>query len=84
MSASIHQEIVFKASPSRIYEILTSAEQFSEATGGAPAEINPEVGGSFSCFGGHIVGRNVELLPNQADRTSLASCPVAGWRIFDR
>ncbi|KRE48112.1 SRPBCC family protein [Paenibacillus sp. Soil522] len=65
MSASIHQEIVFKASPSRIYEILTSAEQFSEATGGAPAEISPEVGGSFSCFGGHIVGRNVELLPNQ-------------------
>lgn len=65
MSTAIHQEVIFKASPSRIYEVLTNAEQFSAATGGAPAEISPEVGGTFSCFGGHIVGRNVELVPNQ-------------------
>lgn len=65
MSTTIHQEVIFKASPSRIYEVLTNAEQFSAATGGAPAEISPEVGGTFSCFGGYIVGRNVELVPNQ-------------------
>jgi len=62
---TIHQEVVFKASPKRIYEALTDAKQFSKLTGGAPAEISRESGGSFSCFGGMIVGRNVELLPNQ-------------------
>jgi activator of HSP90 ATPase len=65
MSTTIHQEIIFKTSPNRIYEALTNAEQFSKATGGAPTEINAETGGSFSCFGGMIVGRNIELVPNQ-------------------
>lgn len=65
MSTPIHQEVVFKASPKRIYEALIDARQFSAFTGGAPAEISREVGGSFSCFGGMIVGRHVELVPNQ-------------------
>ncbi|HLQ24941.1 MAG TPA: SRPBCC family protein [Acidiferrobacterales bacterium] len=65
MSTPIHQEVVFKASPKRIYEALTDAKQFSAFTGGAAAEISREAGGSFSCFGGMIAGRNVELLPNQ-------------------
>jgi activator of HSP90 ATPase len=63
-SISIHQEIDFKASPQRIYEALLDAKQFS-AFSGLPAEIRREAGGDFSCFGGHIVGRNVELVPNQ-------------------
>jgi len=65
MSKPIHQEIVFKASPKRIYEALTDGQQFSKITGGAPAEISREAGGSFSCFGGMIVGRQIELVPNQ-------------------
>ncbi len=71
-SISIHQEVDFKASPQRIYEALLDAKQFS-AFSGLPAEIRREAGGDFSCFGGHIVGRNVELVPNQRI--------VQAWRV---
>ncbi|MEH7081672.1 SRPBCC family protein [Neobacillus drentensis] len=63
MSKTIHQEVVFNASPGQIYEALTDSKQFSEVTGGAPVEISPEAGGTFSCFGGMIIGRNIELVP---------------------
>jgi activator of HSP90 ATPase len=65
MTATIHQEITFKASPARVYDALVSSEQFSKATGGAPTDISPEAGGAFSCFGGMIVGRHIELVPNE-------------------
>jgi activator of HSP90 ATPase len=70
--ASIHQEADFKASPQRVYEALLDAKEFS-AFSGLPAEIRREAGGDFSCFGGHIVGRNVELVPNQRI--------VQAWRV---
>lgn len=73
MSAHIHQEVEFKASPRRVYETLTDAKRFSQATGGAPTEISSEVGGAFSCFGGMIVGRNLELLQNRRI--------VQAWRV---
>jgi activator of HSP90 ATPase len=63
--ASIHQEIAINASPKRIYEALLDAGQFSQLSGGAPAQINAEAGGAFTCFGGMITGRNIELKPNQ-------------------
>jgi len=65
MSTSIHQEVVFKASPQRIYDALLDAGKFSGFTGGAPAEIDRDPGGAFSCFGGMITGRNIELTPNR-------------------
>ena len=65
MSKSIHQEVVFKAVPKRVYEALTDAKQFSKLAGGAPTEISLEAGGYFSCFGGMIVGRQIELVTNQ-------------------
>ena len=58
---SLHQEIGLKATPQRIYEILLDSRQFAAFTG-MPAEIDPKAGGTFSMFGGHIVGRNVELV----------------------
>jgi activator of HSP90 ATPase len=61
---SLHQEIDLKASPPRIYQVLLSSKDFASFTG-APAEIDPKPGGAFSMFGGAIVGRNVELVPNQ-------------------
>jgi activator of HSP90 ATPase len=61
---SLHQEVDFKASPQRIYEVLLDSKQFSACTA-MPAEIDPKVGGAFSAFGGIIVGRNVELIPAQ-------------------
>jgi activator of HSP90 ATPase len=61
---SLHQELDYKASSQRIYEVLLSSKDFA-AFSGAPAEIDPKAGGAFSMFGGLIVGRNVELIPNQ-------------------
>ncbi|MGG3562159.1 SRPBCC domain-containing protein [Neobacillus rhizosphaerae] len=63
MTKTIHQEVLFNASPGRIFEALTNSKQFGEMTGGAPTEIIPEAGGTFSCFGGMILGRNIELVP---------------------
>ena len=71
-SIIIHQEVDFKASPQRLYEALLDSKQFS-AFSARPAEINRELGGAFSLFGGHIVGRNVELVPNQRI--------VQAWRV---
>src|SRR4051812_21366643 len=65
MSHTIHHEIVIQASPKRVYDALTDAQQFSAFTGGAPAEISREAGGVFTLFGGHIEGRHVELAPGQ-------------------
>ena len=75
-SATIHQEIELAASPDRVYEALLDAKQFAALTGGLPTEIAREAGGAFSCFGGHIVGRNVELL---AKRRIVQAWRVAGW-----
>jgi activator of HSP90 ATPase len=60
----LHQEIDYKATPQRIYEVLLDAKQFAAFTGMA-AEIDSKAGGAFTLFGGLVVGRNVELIPNQ-------------------
>jgi len=60
----LHQEVDIKASRQRIYDVLLDSKQFT-AFSGAPAEINREPGGTFSMFGGLIVGRNVELVPKE-------------------
>jgi activator of HSP90 ATPase len=72
MSTSIRQELDFNVSPHRVYEALMDAKQFS-AFSGAPAEIQREPGGAFSCFGGFVVGRNVELVPDKRI--------VQAWRV---
>jgi uncharacterized protein YndB with AHSA1/START domain len=72
MATAIRQEVDFKASPERVYEALLDAKQFSTFTG-APAEIQREAGGAFSCFGGFVVGRNIELVPDKRI--------VQAWRV---
>jgi activator of HSP90 ATPase len=72
VSTPIHQEVVFKASPDRIYEALMDARQHGAFTG-SPAEISRDAGGPFSCHGGQIVGRNIELVRNQRI--------VQAWRV---
>lgn len=62
---AIHQEVIFAGSPQRVYETLTDAKRFSALSGGAPAEISAEAGGSFSLFGGMIEGRQIELVPGR-------------------
>lgn len=84
---AIHQEPVLKASRKRVYEALTDAQQFdkvenfsAEMRGGGslgpkPTEISRQLGGTFTLFGGHIVGRHVELVPNERI--------VQAWRVVD-
>ncbi|WP_062234311.1 SRPBCC family protein [Fictibacillus sp. FJAT-27399] len=64
MSTTIQEKIKFNTTPERLYQALTDSKKFSDLTG-APAEIHSEEGGSFSCFGGMIAGRMIELIPNK-------------------
>ena len=84
---SIHQEPVFQANPKRVYEALTDEKQFEKVTqlsaamqsgmalGNKRTQIALEAGGPFTLFGGHIVGRHIELVPNQRI--------VQAWRVVD-
>ncbi len=69
---TISQSISIKASPAKVYQAIISAEQFSELTG-APADISSDEGGEFSCYGGQITGRHIELIPDQRI--------VQAWRV---
>jgi activator of HSP90 ATPase len=73
MSNPIVQDIEFKANPERVYEALLDAKQFSAFSGGHAAQIQREEGGAFSCFGGMVVGRNIELISHKRI--------VQAWRI---
>jgi len=84
---SIHQELSFKANRNRLYEALTNAAQFDKLirlgaamksgmpSGGAITEISQQVGGAFTIFNGHIIGRHIELVPNERI--------VQAWRVID-
>lgn len=73
---AIHQETLFKTTPQRIYNALTDPQQFQKVQllsgtiegidlKAHPAQISKEPGGSFSIFGGYIVGRQLELAPTE-------------------
>ena len=70
----IHQEVTINASPSTVYGVLTSSEDFARMTGGRTADISDEVGGAASMFGGDIQARNIELIPGKR--------VVQAWRSF--
>jgi activator of HSP90 ATPase len=83
---AIHQEASFKAIRKRVYEALTDTKQFdkvielsgamkSMALGSESTRISREVGGAFTLFGGHIIGRQIELVPNERI--------VQAWRVVD-
>lgn len=83
---AIHQEANFSAPPKRIYDVLLDTKQFDEMTrlipsmqtanlGNSPTDISRELGGSFTLFRGHIIGRHVEFVPNQRI--------VQAWRVVD-
>jgi activator of HSP90 ATPase len=73
-SITIHQEIDFKASPAQVYESLLDSKRFTAFSGRA-ASIERSVGGASSLFAGHIVARNLELVPNRR--------VVQAWRVVD-
>lgn len=84
---SIHQEVILKAGPARVYEALTDAKKFQQVVllsaavkSGmvqmtTPGEISPEAGGAFTLFGGHISGRSIELVLDERI--------VQAWRAGD-
>lgn len=79
---TIHQETDFKASPGQLYEVLISSKAFSDCTkksfptfSPVSARIDSVAGGTFSLFDGHIVGRILELVPNERI--------VEAWRVVD-
>jgi activator of HSP90 ATPase len=84
---AIHQEVTFKASRERVYRTLTDANEFHKVvllSGAAqsgmikattPTQISGEPGGAFAIFGGFVVGRQIELVPN----TRI----VQAWRPLD-
>ena len=63
----------FNASPEAIYNAPIDSRMHSAFTG-APAKIDPKVGGRFTAWGTHLKGINVELIKNkriiQAQRTT--------------
>lgn len=84
---SIHQERVFKAGRQRVYEALTVEEQFDRimqlsgvmrasamAKMRQPTKLSPQEGSAFALFGGYIVGRQIELVPNELI--------VQAWRVL--
>src|SRR5689334_13752252 len=73
MNDTIHQEITLARPPAEVYAILTDSARFSAMSGGAPADISRDAGGTFSCFGGMIHGRHVELVPGER--------LVQAWRV---
>jgi activator of HSP90 ATPase len=84
---AIHQELIFKATRKRVYEALSETKQFNNVVmlsagmksgpppGALPTEISREVGGTFALFAGHIVGRHLELVPQERI--------VQAWRVAD-
>ena len=73
---AIHQEVVFKAAPKRLYDALTDASQFQKVqslsaamksvdANSHPAVLSREPGGAFSLFGDYVTGRQIELVANQ-------------------
>jgi activator of HSP90 ATPase len=72
---AIHQEPVFEARRQAVYRALTDAKQFDQivllsgvtqsmGAGAKPTELRPEPGSAFTLFGGYIVGRQIELVPD--------------------
>ena len=78
----IHQTAYFPVAPSRVYNTLLSSTEFSACTkksfdmfSASSAKIDSVVGGSFSVFDGHIIGRILETVPNERI--------VEAWRVVD-
>ena len=82
---AIHQTVWFKASRKQVYEALTDEKQFDKVVkasaamqsgmslGSEPTRIAREIAGTFTLFGGHIVGRHLELVREERI--------VQAWRV---
>ena len=63
-TVQIRQAVRLKATPGTIYRALMDSRKHAAFTG-APAKIDPAVGGRFAAWGPHIQGITVELIANK-------------------
>lgn len=64
MTKPITKTYELEATPAEVFEALTKPNVIQKWSG-APATMDNQVGTEFSLFGGEIVGKNVEVVPNQ-------------------
>ena len=76
MSTNVHQEVVFEAEPERIYRAYMDSSEHAAFTANGEAIISRDEGGAFSCHGGAILGRQIELV---ADKRIVQAWRVADW-----
>ncbi|MGH3274791.1 MAG: SRPBCC domain-containing protein [Streptosporangiaceae bacterium] len=61
---SIQQQAMIDADPAQVYAVLADAEALSALSGMSGAG-GRSTGEEFSAFDGHVVGRQVELVPGE-------------------
>lgn len=61
---SIEQTVTFRATPAQVFEALMDSEKHSAFTG-EPAKIERHVGGAVSCYGGKVVGVQLEIVSDK-------------------
>jgi uncharacterized protein YndB with AHSA1/START domain len=74
MTKTIRHNVTIGAAPRQVFDALIRERKHAKFTG-APASISRKVGGAFTCYGGHISGINLELVP--------AKRIVQAWRAKD-
>jgi len=62
MTESLHLETKIPATAKQVYEAWMESRKHADFTGDT-ADIQPEVGGSFTIGSGYITGQNLELEP---------------------
>jgi uncharacterized protein YndB with AHSA1/START domain len=75
MTKNIRQSVTIKAAPNRVYGALIGEKRHAKFTG-EPASISRKVGGAFTCYGGHLSGINLELVPS---RRIVQAWRAKGW-----
>jgi activator of HSP90 ATPase len=61
---SIHQQASIAANPADVYAVLADADALSTLSG-MRGQVARSEGDAFSAFDGHVVGRHIELVPNE-------------------
>jgi len=64
LTKTIRHNVAVGAHPKVVYAAVIDERRHARFTG-APATISREVGGSFTCYGGHLTGINLELAPSK-------------------
>jgi|HubBroStandDraft_1064217.scaffolds.fasta_scaffold491325_2 uncharacterized protein YndB with AHSA1/START domain len=64
MTKVIRQKVTIGATPKRVYEALVDERKHARFTG-ERAVISRKVGGAFACYGRHLSGFNVDLVPGK-------------------